>query len=133
MTAETGPLRIVPASHLGYPPTPSADDKALPHPQEQLLDARAGDMIVMHGECIHSGTANTSGHLRAYISTFVTRVGFPHRDDFSSPGAMRLLEDNRGDRRVLRFLGAEDDAALGDEEKAWAELRRAEATERAAL
>ena len=79
MTAETGPLRIVPTSHLGYPPTPSADDKALPHPQEQLLDARAGDMIVMHGECIHSGTANTSGHLRAYISTFVTRVGFPHR------------------------------------------------------
>ena len=87
----------------------------------------------MHGECIHSGTANTSGHLRAYISTFVTRVGFPHRDDFSSPGAMRLLEEHRGDRRVLRFLGAEDDAALGDEEKAWAELRRAEAAERAAL
>ena len=46
---------------------------------------------------------------------------------------MRLLEEHPGDRRVMRFLGAEDDAALGDEEKAWAELRRAEATERAAL
>ena len=46
MTTETGPLRIVPASHLGYPPTPTADDKALPHPQEQLLDAHAGDMVV---------------------------------------------------------------------------------------
>ena len=45
---------------------------------------------------------------------------------------MRLLEENRGDRRVLRFF-SEDDAALGDEEKAWAELRRAEAAQRAAL
>ncbi len=66
-------------SHLGQPPTPSGDSKRKPHPQEQLLDVAAGDLIVMHGECIHAGTCNTSDALRAYISTFVTQVGYPHR------------------------------------------------------
>ena len=35
----------------------------------------AGDLIVMHGEMIHSGTANAvDSAIRAYVSTFVTRV-----------------------------------------------------------
>ena len=43
----------------------------------------AGDLIVMHGEMIHSGTANAvDSAIRAYVSTFVTRVGWPHRDNF---------------------------------------------------
>lgn len=86
MSPETGALRLVPRSHLGSPLTPSDAESTLPHPDELLLDTKAGDMIVMHGECIHGGTCNASPDLRAYVSTFVTRVGYPHRDAFDSTG-----------------------------------------------
>ena len=104
MTTETGPLRIVPASHLGYPPTPSADDKALPHPHEQLLDAAAGDMIVMHGECIHSGTANTSGRWRPILyqtssaGWFTDDFNFPTASIFEEAEAAAWTQDGAGAR-----------------------------------
>jgi hypothetical protein len=70
--------------------------------------------------------------LRAYVSTFVTQVGYPHRDNFGSEGALRLLERARrtGDRRVLRFLGAEDEEAIARTEAAWALMIEQEALER---
>ena len=73
MSADTGSLRVVPRSHLGIPPTHAGDEVTRPHPDELLLGTKAGDMIVMHGECIHAGSCNASPHLRAYVSTFVAR------------------------------------------------------------
>ena len=85
MTLQTGPLRFMRRSHLGWPPTPSAEAKVSPPPpgaEEQLLDLRAGDMCFMHGEMCHSGSQNTSAQLRMYLSTFICRLGYPHRDEF---------------------------------------------------
>eukprot|EP01051_Picozoa_sp_SAG22_P002541 SAG22_NODE_115_length_19315_cov_10.458368_2_plen_259_part_00 len=45
MNRASGPLRVVPASHLGAPATPAEDAALLPHPQERLLDLRAGDLV----------------------------------------------------------------------------------------
>lgn len=56
MDETTGALRVVRRSHLGQPPTPSGEAKGIPHPEEILLDMKAGDLVVMHGECIHAGT-----------------------------------------------------------------------------
>ena len=86
MSPRTGPLRVVKRSHLGQPALPTGAARNQPHPDEVLLDMAAGDLIVMHGEMIHSGTANAvDSAIRAYVSTFVTRVGWPHRDDFGTP------------------------------------------------
>ena len=67
MNAQTGPLRVIPASHLGAPPTPVGEATWLPHPQEQLLDLKAGDLVVIHSDLIHSGTPPTdSTRIRMY-------------------------------------------------------------------
>ena len=66
------------------------------------------------------------------MSTFVTRVGYPHRDNFGSAGAVKLFEraEREGDRRVMRFLGAEDEVALAGEEEAWGRMIEAEQLQR---
>jgi hypothetical protein len=57
------------------------------------------------------------------------------RDDFGSDGATRLLSKahREGDRRVLRFLGAEDEEALARTEAAWRLMVREEALDRQRL
>ena len=57
------------------------------------------------------------------------------RDDFGSDGAVRLLSKARreGDRRAMRFLGAEDEEALARMEAAWKWMVRAEALDRQRL
>ena len=138
MTPTTGQLRVVPGSHLGHRPIPTGrarnqpwsaatqDDKGRggvveeeeeeESSHEVLLDMKAGDLLILHGEVIHSGTANAmppahtsnaqlgggggdgagGSSQRMYISTFTTRLGWPHRDNLRSPGAHRLLAVARG-------------------------------------
>ncbi len=57
------------------------------------------------------------------------------RDDFGSDGATRLLSKARreGDRRVMRFLGAEDKEALVRMEAAWRWMVQVEALDRQRL
>eukprot|EP01047_Picozoa_sp_COSAG01_P064744 COSAG01_NODE_8624_length_2716_cov_2.982423_1_plen_160_part_00 len=145
MTLQTGQLRFMRRSHLGWPPTPSAEAKVSPPPpgaEEQLLDLRAGDMCFMHGEMCHSGSQNTSAQLRMYLSTFICRLGYPHRDEFSCRAARALVaaaEDAAvvgGEAAaewprpaaVRRFFGdvKSGAAALAAEERAWAQLVAAE-------
>ena len=96
MTSSTGPLRFVRSSHLGWPPTPTTgeawDRLQTQGETEQVLDLEAGDMCFMHGEMIHSGSQNTSADLRMYMSTFICRLGYPHRDDFGAPAVQRIRQ-----------------------------------------
>lgn len=48
MSELTGPLRVVPRSHLGTPPTPDEGANLLPHPQEQLLDLHVRSAATAH-------------------------------------------------------------------------------------
>jgi hypothetical protein len=43
MNSQTGPLRAVPGSHLGVFATPTGDTSLRPHPEELLLDLKAGE------------------------------------------------------------------------------------------
>jgi hypothetical protein len=119
MTDETGRLHVVPGSHAGLPRTPQDDDRWVFEVEggkpTEALAARAGDLVVTHDEVLHSGGFNTSGGLRAYMSTKVCRLGLPHRDDFSAPAVRRMVAEARarGDARCLRFFGEPARPAVG--------------------
>lgn len=136
MNAETGPLRVIPGSHLGTPPTPAGGDAQLPHEAEELLDLRAGDLVAIHSDLIHAGTPNASTDtVRMYTSTYLCQVGLPHRDDFSAPAIEAYLREARlvVDSRVLRFFGDSGATAghLRWQEEATAALVAREAAQRA--
>jgi ectoine hydroxylase-related dioxygenase (phytanoyl-CoA dioxygenase family) len=71
-TPENGATRVVPGSHnWGKLPKEDMADLAAPHPEELLLLAPAGSVVVMNTHGWHGGTANrTSGHRRALHGFF---------------------------------------------------------------
>jgi ectoine hydroxylase-related dioxygenase (phytanoyl-CoA dioxygenase family) len=66
-TAENGALRMVPGTHrTGKLPQDLLADISAPHPNEVLLTAQAGTVVVMNAHMWHGGTANrTAAHRRA--------------------------------------------------------------------
>jgi hypothetical protein len=119
MNEETGPLRVIPGSHLDYTHIAKEDEHA-PHPREALLDLEAGDMVYTHHELLHSGTWNISNQIRYFLSVYVCRIGLPHRDTFDLPAIHDILTSARArnDRRALRLFG-QDHNFIGREEEAW--------------
>ena len=63
LTERSGPLRIIPASHIN-PVAMSETERSKPHPDEELLYLEAGDVVLTHNGLLHSGTANTSNAKR---------------------------------------------------------------------
>ena len=122
MTPQSGPLRVVPGSHLDYTKIPE-EEQHQPHPREQLLSLKAGDMVFTHHELLHSGTWNISDEYRYFLSIYICRIGLPHRDPFDLPAIHRILGEarSRNDRRILRLFG-EDDRFMAREESAWRRL-----------
>ena len=74
MDGSTGPLRVVPGSHLNPADhtlrdiVPS-DAKTQPLPGEQLVHCHAGDVVVLHCDLLHSGSANTSDAYRYFVTS----------------------------------------------------------------
>ncbi len=106
LTASTGPLRVIRGSHRD-PVVFSDAERTRPHPRETLLEPRAGDVVVTHGLLAHSGTPNTSGGPRCFLSTSLNLSWMKHRDLLAGPNVQALIDDahERGDRRLLRLLG----------------------------
>ena len=106
MTVDSGPLRVIPGSHLDYTDIAKAAHHD-PHPKERLISLEAGDMVYTHCELLHSGTLNTWGEIRYFISVYFSRIGLPHRDSFETPAIEQIVADARehNDRRVLRLFG----------------------------
>ena len=109
LTAANGPLRVIPGSHRD-PVVFSADERQRPHPREQLLEPKAGDVVVTHGLLAHSGTPNLSGQPRYFLSASLNLCWLRQRDSFGGPRCQALIADARarGDRRLLRLLGEDD-------------------------
>ncbi len=124
MDGPGGALLAVPGSHrsaFGDRPSSDAEEEAV-----LALDARAGDAVVFHCDMLHSGSANRAADAawRYMVTSFVVRAGLPHRDDFTHPPLVKALVAEaraRGDRRVLRFFTADDEAGgpLRREEALW--------------
>lgn len=122
MNEDSGPLRLVPGSHLDY--TIIAEDKRRhPHPREQMITSKSGDMVFTHNEILHSGSVNTASSIRYFVSIYVQRFGLPHRDRFDSPRIETLMQAARArnDRRTLRLFG-EDPLFAEREQAAWKQM-----------
>jgi len=75
-TAENGPTRVVPGSHQrGTLPQAAMPDPAAPHPDEVLLLAPAGTVVIFNSHLWHGGTLNrTSVRRRALHAYFCCRT-----------------------------------------------------------
>jgi ectoine hydroxylase-related dioxygenase (phytanoyl-CoA dioxygenase family) len=73
---EKGTTRLVPGSHR-FPARPEdeLDDPWAPHPDQLLVEAPRGSLVVFNGYIWHSGTENTTDSLRRGIFTFYVRRG----------------------------------------------------------
>jgi len=74
-TGENGATRVVPGTHhlLTQPPKSFADP-ASRHPDQKIIVAKAGSVLVFNGHLWHSGTANKSNRSRRVLQcSFVGR------------------------------------------------------------
>ena len=79
-TRDNGPTRMVPGSHKwGRRPQDVLSDLHAPHPQEVLLVAPAGAVVVMNAHMWHGGTANRSGSPRLAMHAFYCRRDKPQQ------------------------------------------------------
>jgi ectoine hydroxylase-related dioxygenase (phytanoyl-CoA dioxygenase family) len=79
-TRDNGATRMVPGSHKwGTRPQDALSDPYGPHPQEELLIAPAGTIVVMNAHMWHGGTANRSGSPRLAMHAFYCRRDKPQQ------------------------------------------------------
>jgi hypothetical protein len=72
-TADNGATRVVPGSHR-WIEGPARDVAGSPHPEERLIIAPAGSVLVFSGSLWHSGTPNRSASSRRVVhASFVRR------------------------------------------------------------
>ena len=119
MNEDTGSLYLIPQSHL-TPTLITKEREKEPYPRQRALELKAGDMVFLHHDVLHTGSYNTTSEMRYFISNYVCRIGLPHRDPFELPLIEELRREARAvnDRRVLRFFG-EDDRFVERQEAAW--------------
>jgi len=113
LTDEYGPLRVVEGSHRRAVTVASDEHRGLPHPEEKVLRVKAGDVVFTHCSLLHSGTPNTSGKPRYFISNYYNRVGTPTVDNHAGPNVKKILTmaRERNDKRLMRLFGVDDQIA----------------------
>ena len=73
-TADNGATRVVPGSHrCGASPRDVLADRRAAHPDEVLLLAPAGTVVVFNSHLWHGGTVNRSAHSRRATHSYFTR------------------------------------------------------------
>ena len=74
-TEDNGATRIVPRTHNNAnSPADELGDPGLPHPNQILVRARAGDVVIMNSHLWHGGTTNrTKGNRRVMHGYFARR------------------------------------------------------------
>jgi len=108
-TPENGATRMVPGSHR-WRQLPEADFYG-PHPAQQLVLGKAGDVVVMNAHMWHGGTANRTSAARRAMHAYYTRWDQPqqqYQKRWLSSGVQARLSSEA--RRILAL-----DDPLNDE------------------
>jgi len=119
-TSENGATRVVPGSqNWKQLPQEALADPLAPHPEERLLLAPAGSVIVMNTHAWHGGTANRTAQPRRALHAFYCRSDKPQQQYQKrllrpetqarlSPQLRRLLalDDPRNDELSAQGSGA---------------------------
>jgi ectoine hydroxylase-related dioxygenase (phytanoyl-CoA dioxygenase family) len=106
-TPDNGATRVVPGSHLwNRLPQEVLRDAKAPHPQEQLILAPAGTVVVYNAHIWHGGTANRTARHRRALHAFFVRRDIPQQQ-----WQKVLLRPETQERctGLLRYLLALDD------------------------
>jgi ectoine hydroxylase-related dioxygenase (phytanoyl-CoA dioxygenase family) len=106
-TPENGATRCVPGSHKwGVNPVTTLRDPVAAHPEEVLVTAPAGSVVVMNAHLWHGGTENRTDAPRRALHAFYCRADKPQQQ------YQKMLipaEVQRGFRRPVRRVLALDD------------------------
>jgi hypothetical protein len=99
-TQQNGATRIVPGSHRSsLLPNESVHDVYAPHPEEIVVEGKAGDVLVFNGHCWHTGGANVTDKKRRAILAHYLRgdilLGPKRRQHISPDYAARLTPKER--------------------------------------
>lgn len=79
-TPDNGATRVIPGSqNWGKLPQDEMADPAQPHPEEVLLLAPAGSVVVMNTHAWHGGTANRTANHRSALHAFYCRSDKPQQ------------------------------------------------------
>jgi ectoine hydroxylase-related dioxygenase (phytanoyl-CoA dioxygenase family) len=119
-TSENGATRVVPGSqNWKQLPQEALADPLAPHPEERLLVAPAGSVVVMNTHAWHGGTANRTAQPRRALHSFYCRSDKPQQQYQKrllrretqarlSPELRRLLalDDPRNDELSAEGSGA---------------------------
>jgi ectoine hydroxylase-related dioxygenase (phytanoyl-CoA dioxygenase family) len=75
-TPDNGATRVVPGSHRsGKTPGDEMEDPRAPHPREVVLQAKAGDVVVVNSHTWHGGTTNRTQGTRRVMHGYFCRRG----------------------------------------------------------
>ena len=112
LTDETGPLRIIPGSHMRALRM-SPEEARRPHPEEVIVYPKAGDTAVFHCSMLHSGSPNRSTDYRYLFFLTFNHSWLKHRANYRGPVSQAVIAGARArnDRRLLRLLGVDDQFA----------------------
>ena len=108
LTDETGPLRVIPGSHMQALSIPRENTTACP--EEKIIYLKSGDVVMFHCSMLHAGSPNISGKPRyIYIITY-NHSWLKYRGNYNGPNAQTIIEFARKEknRRLLRLLGEDD-------------------------
>ena len=82
LTATNGATRVVPGSHPV--PNPLSKSRSQPesrHPNEKIVVAEAGSVLLFNSHLLHSGTRNVSGERRRVLQCSFAACYAPHPDE----------------------------------------------------
>lgn len=78
MDAENGATRFIPGTHTtGTRPEDWMEDTRTDHPDQVVVEARAGDAVLVNGHVWHGGTVNRSGAPRTLIQCYYVHPAHP--------------------------------------------------------
>lgn len=81
-TEHNGATRVVPGTHRsGSTPPLSMDDPKQDHPDQKLLLAKAGTVVIFNSHTWHGGTLNQSNAPRRALHSYFTRRGNKQQTD----------------------------------------------------
>jgi ectoine hydroxylase-related dioxygenase (phytanoyl-CoA dioxygenase family) len=106
-TPTNGALRVIPGSHHhGKLPEVALEDPLAPHPEEVLLTAKRGTVIILNAHLWHGGTENATDEHRRAVHAFYARHDKPqqqHQKKLISPEVQRTLSP-----RLRKILALDD-------------------------
>lgn len=105
---ENGATRVIPGTHLqALLPQEALKDPMAPHPEEVIIEAPAGSVVIFNSHTWHGGTNNHTPHPRRAIHSYFCRKDQPQQIDQKRYIKTETLE--RLPKGAAEILGLDQD------------------------